>query len=236
MAKEAVEALEQASYVRGVQETEIWLADELAEVCRDYCKEVWAKVLNRARVHAPPSGRALRTSSTPRTSTKFQLCSLLPLLLPYPPLSSLPPPNPFFLLLKSLKGLAKLVTKARRLRWPRARGLARMVLGLRIRARAKAKRSSPYQRPRVQRLLSSSRISFPSPRQLIPKMTLPEPKRSFRIPFFVPFLLLWHFFPVYNVPIFCSMKGYKFFLYGSLFSLQYLFTVGVVIILPFDET
>ena len=164
MAKEAVEALEQASYVRGVQETEIWLADELAEVCRDYCKEVWAKVLNRARVHAPPSGRALRTSSTPRTSTKFQLCSLLPLLLPYPPLSSLPPPNPFFLLLKSLKGLAKLVTKARRLRWPRARGLARMVIGLRIRARAKAKRSSPYQRPRVQRLLSSSRISFPSPR------------------------------------------------------------------------
>ena len=50
--KEAVEALEQASYVRGVQETEIWLADELAEVCRDYCEEVWAKVLNRARVHA----------------------------------------------------------------------------------------------------------------------------------------------------------------------------------------
>ena len=80
-------------------------------------------------------------------------------------------------------------------------------------------------------------------------MTLPEPKRSFRIPFFifsfflftlllffVPFLLLWWFVIVYNVPMFCSMKRYQFFLYGSLFSLQYLFTVGVVIIFPFDET
>ena len=44
--KEAAEALEQASYDRGVQETEIWLVKELAKVCRDYCKEVWAKVLN----------------------------------------------------------------------------------------------------------------------------------------------------------------------------------------------
>ena len=32
MAKEAAEALEQASYDRGVQEIEIWLAEELAEV------------------------------------------------------------------------------------------------------------------------------------------------------------------------------------------------------------
>ena len=32
MAKEAAEALQQASYDRGVQEIEIWLAEELAEV------------------------------------------------------------------------------------------------------------------------------------------------------------------------------------------------------------
>ena len=38
--KEAAKASEQASYERRVQETEIQLADELAEVCRDYCKEV----------------------------------------------------------------------------------------------------------------------------------------------------------------------------------------------------
>ena len=55
---------------------------------------------------------------------KFQLCFLLPLLLPQPFLSSLPVPRPLFFLLKSPKGLVRLVTKARRLRQPRARGLA----------------------------------------------------------------------------------------------------------------
>nr|POE89676.1 hypothetical protein CFP56_38064 [Quercus suber] len=52
MSKEAVEALEQASYNCRVQEIEIWLAEELAEVCRDYYKEVWAKALNWAGVPA----------------------------------------------------------------------------------------------------------------------------------------------------------------------------------------
>ena len=40
MAKEVSKAVETASYKRGVQEMEIQLADELAEVCMDYCKEV----------------------------------------------------------------------------------------------------------------------------------------------------------------------------------------------------
>ena len=52
VAKEVSEAEETASYERGVQETEIRLADELAEVCRDYCKEVWAEALNRVEVPA----------------------------------------------------------------------------------------------------------------------------------------------------------------------------------------
>ena len=51
--KEATEALEQASYDRRVQETEI----QLAEVCRDYCKEMWAKALNRVRVPAASKWR-----------------------------------------------------------------------------------------------------------------------------------------------------------------------------------
>lgn len=34
--KETVEALAQASHNRGVEETEIRLAEELTEVCRDY--------------------------------------------------------------------------------------------------------------------------------------------------------------------------------------------------------
>ena len=50
MVKEAVEVSKQASYDLGVQETAVCLAEELAEVCRDYCKEVWMKALNLARV------------------------------------------------------------------------------------------------------------------------------------------------------------------------------------------
>ena len=50
MAKEAAEAVEQASYNLKVQETEVRLADELAEVCKDYCQEVWVEALNLARV------------------------------------------------------------------------------------------------------------------------------------------------------------------------------------------
>ena len=50
MSQEAAEAVEQASYNLRVQETEVRLADELVEVCRDYCQEVWVEALNLARV------------------------------------------------------------------------------------------------------------------------------------------------------------------------------------------
>ena len=36
--KEAAEAAKQASYLLGIEETETRLTEELAEVCRDYCK------------------------------------------------------------------------------------------------------------------------------------------------------------------------------------------------------
>ena len=41
-AKEAAEAEKQASYLLGIDETQIRLADELSEVCRDYCNVTWA--------------------------------------------------------------------------------------------------------------------------------------------------------------------------------------------------
>ena len=50
IAKEVAEALEQASYKREVYEIGVRLVDELVEVCRDYCKEVWAEALNQAGV------------------------------------------------------------------------------------------------------------------------------------------------------------------------------------------
>ena len=38
-AEEAAEASRQVSYNLGVKETEVWLAKELVEECKDYCKE-----------------------------------------------------------------------------------------------------------------------------------------------------------------------------------------------------
>ena len=48
--EEATEASRLASYEQGVQETEARLVDDLVEVCRDYCKEVWLEALNLTRV------------------------------------------------------------------------------------------------------------------------------------------------------------------------------------------
>ena len=50
--KEAAEASKQASYLLSIEETEIRLAEELAEACRDYCKVSWEKALNLAGVPA----------------------------------------------------------------------------------------------------------------------------------------------------------------------------------------
>ena len=46
MAKEAAEASKLASYNHEVEEPETLLTEELAEVCRDYCKEMWAEAFN----------------------------------------------------------------------------------------------------------------------------------------------------------------------------------------------
>ena len=56
-AKEAAEASEQKSYNLGVQEIEARLAEELAEVCKEYCQEVWTEALNLAGVPAASEWR-----------------------------------------------------------------------------------------------------------------------------------------------------------------------------------
>ena len=48
--KEVAKASEQKSYILGVQETEVHLTEELAEVCKDYCWEVWIEAFNLARI------------------------------------------------------------------------------------------------------------------------------------------------------------------------------------------
>ena len=104
------------------------------------------KRLTKQESLLPLSKGTLRAFSTWRTFEKLQWCSLLSLLLPSPPEQPFTT-RPLFLLLKSPKGLARLVTKARRLRWPRARRLARMDHGPKTRARAR--RSSPCQWQKV---------------------------------------------------------------------------------------
>ena len=59
MAKEAVEVEKQVSYLLGIEETQIKLAEELSEVCRDYCLVTWAEALNLAKVPADSELRQL---------------------------------------------------------------------------------------------------------------------------------------------------------------------------------
>ena len=57
LAKEAAKAEKKTSYQLGVEETEIRLAEELSEVCRDYCNATLDKVLTAVGV---PADSALR--------------------------------------------------------------------------------------------------------------------------------------------------------------------------------
>ena len=52
LAKEEAEAEKQASYLLGVEETQIRLAEELSEVCRDYCNVTCDRALSIAEVPA----------------------------------------------------------------------------------------------------------------------------------------------------------------------------------------
>ena len=50
MAREAAKAMVNASYVRGVLDTETRLAEEVAIVYNDYVMESWGVAMDRARV------------------------------------------------------------------------------------------------------------------------------------------------------------------------------------------
>ena len=56
-AEEAAKASREASYNLEVEEIEIQLAEELAEVCKDYCKETWMEALNLVGVPAASEWR-----------------------------------------------------------------------------------------------------------------------------------------------------------------------------------
>ena len=77
LAREVVEAKKKASYQLGVEETQVRLAEELSEVCQDYCDVTWDKALIVAGVPADsiwrlpesvyyyPQIREISTASSP---------------------------------------------------------------------------------------------------------------------------------------------------------------------------
>ena len=151
-AKEAARVAANASkkklYDLRVQETEARLTKELAEVCRDYYQEVWTEALNLAgvptalewrraeNVYYPPELQeafaaflGFGADAAPATTTPKQL-----------PSTQAPPHPP-----ETSKGLARLVTKARGWKWPRARKL-KLYQRLRAQRLTEARKLLPRQR------------------------------------------------------------------------------------------
>ena len=82
LAKEAIEAKKKAFYQLGVEEIEIRLAEELSEVCRDYCDATWDKALIAVGVPANfalklPGGYLLSSSDPGDSPNPLSSC-------PYP--------------------------------------------------------------------------------------------------------------------------------------------------------
>ena len=85
MAKEASGATKEAAYECGILEIETRLAEEVAGVRRDYCTEVWAEALNRARV--PTNSELRRTKNTYFLEDIREVPTMLPpsVVDPFPP-------------------------------------------------------------------------------------------------------------------------------------------------------
>ena len=100
MAREATEAVETASYERGVLDMEMRLAEEVTGVCRDYCTEVWAEALNRAGVPATSKLRSAENIFFLEDIQEVPATLPLPLFFLHPS-EQLPPSKPLLLMLKS---------------------------------------------------------------------------------------------------------------------------------------
>ena len=90
VAKEATEAAEMASYDRGVLDTKTQLAEEVAEVCRDYYAEVWPEVLNRVGVPTSSELRSTENIFFPKDIREIPVMLPSPTVLPPPLLEQLP--------------------------------------------------------------------------------------------------------------------------------------------------
>ena len=156
LAREAAEVERKALYQLGVEETEVRLAEELSEVCWDYCDVTWDKALTVAGVPADsvwrmpenvyyhPQIREIPTSSSPPAPAPES--SEQPLAIPNAPL-----------FLKSQRDPARRVTKARQLKGRRAR--------------VKTRGKSPLPRPKMQPRRRKHRLRLtkltPRPRMVL---------------------------------------------------------------------
>ena len=139
-------ALEQKFYDLRVKETEAHLADELVGVCRDYCLKVWTETLNLIEVPAASEWRRAENVYCPEDLQEAPEAPLGPEIDAAPAtiaLEQLPITQASLPTSETSKMPGRLVTKARGWRWPRAKGLPRVELGQRLKARGlvKVKRS-----------------------------------------------------------------------------------------------
>jgi len=84
-AKVAAEATEKATFGRGVVETEERLAEQVAEVCRDYCTESWMEALNRAGISADSELRKTENMFFPKHIREIPVEDPISTALPLPP-------------------------------------------------------------------------------------------------------------------------------------------------------
>ena len=83
--REAAKAAEEAAYEQGVLETEQRLAEEVVEVCRDYCTMTWIEALNSAGVFADSELRRVESVFFPKHIREVP-ADLPSTALPLPPL------------------------------------------------------------------------------------------------------------------------------------------------------
>ena len=173
MAREAAKVAEEVAYERGVEETEIRLAEEVARVCKDYCTETWTEALNNVEV---PTDSKLRKAESIFSLEHIRealadlfLTTALPSLL----LSRLPISKTLLLMLKSPQ------------EWGRVRRPCPQTKTLTPRMPLRSRMWSF----RLKKLSQSLKLGMLSSRPLIPKRAL-NPQRSSLYDFS---LLLFHF-------------------------------------------
>ena len=96
MAREAAKATKVAAYERGVEETEIRLAEEVARVCRDYCIETWTEELNNARVPVDFELRKAESIFFPKHIREAPVDLPPTIALPLPPPEPASNPRPYY--------------------------------------------------------------------------------------------------------------------------------------------